>query len=32
MTDYICVPERSRISISYSGEEGGEGFLGLRKI
>ncbi len=32
MVDFICLPERSRISISYSGEEGGEGFLGLRKI
>lgn len=32
MVDFICVPERSRISISYSGEEGGEGFLGLRKL
>jgi hypothetical protein len=32
LVDYICLPERSRIAISYSGEEGAEGFLGLRKI
>jgi len=32
LIDYICLPERSRIAISYSGEEGAEGFLALRKI
>jgi hypothetical protein len=30
--DFICLPERARLSISYSGEEGAEGFLGLRKL
>lgn len=32
MIDYICIPEKSRIAISYSGEEGGEGFFGMKKI
>ena len=32
MIDYVCLPERARISISYSGEDGAEGFMGIRKI
>lgn len=32
MIDYINLPDRSRISIIYSGEEGGEGFLSLRRL
>jgi len=32
LIDYVCLPERARISVSYSGDEGGEGFMGIRKI
>ncbi len=32
LIDFICIPERSRLSISFSGEDGSEGFLGLKKL
>jgi len=32
MIDFISLPPRARISISYSGEQEVEGFLGLRKL
>ena len=32
LIDYIALPPKARISCSYQGEEGGEGFLGLRKL
>ncbi len=32
LIDFIALPARARISISYSGELGAEGFLGLRKL
>jgi len=32
LSEYIIVPERARIAISYTGEETGEGFFGLRKL
>ena len=32
MIDFIALPARARISISYSGDVGAEGFLGLRKL
>jgi len=32
MIDFIAIPERARVSLSYSGEEGAEGFLGLKKL
>ena len=32
LMDFIALPARARISISYSGEPGAEGFLGLRKL
>lgn len=32
LVDFIALPARARISISYSGESGAEGFLGLRKL
>lgn len=32
LSDFIALPARARISISYSGEAGAEGFLGLRKL
>ena len=30
--DFLLLPEKSRIALSFSGEEGGEGFIGFRKI
>ena len=27
LIDFICLPERSRLSISFSGEDGSEGFF-----
>jgi len=32
MTDFIHLPQKARISVSYSGEGEVEGFLGLRKL
>ena len=32
LSDYLALPPKARISCSYQGEEGGEGFLGLRKL
>lgn len=32
LIDFLCIPERSRLSISFSGEDGSEGFLGLKKL
>jgi hypothetical protein len=32
LIDFIAIPERARLSISYSGEEGAEGFMGLKKL
>jgi len=32
LIDFICLPERSRVSVSFSGEEGSEGFVSLRKL
>ena len=32
LIDYLALPPKARISCSYQGEEGGEGFLGLRKL
>ena len=32
LCDYITIPERSRLAISYSCEETGEGFLSLKKL
>ena len=31
-SDYIALPARARLSLSYNGEPGAEGFLGLRKL
>lgn len=30
--EFLCIPKKTRISISYSGESRGEGFMGLRKL
>jgi hypothetical protein len=30
--DFLMLPAAARLAISYMGEGGGEGFLGLRKI
>jgi len=32
LVDFICLPERAKVSVTYSGEEGAEGFLALRKL
>eukprot|EP00698_Gefionella_okellyi_P022603 TRINITY_DN750_c0_g2_i1.p1 TRINITY_DN750_c0_g2~~TRINITY_DN750_c0_g2_i1.p1 ORF type:complete len:432 (-),score=120.43 TRINITY_DN750_c0_g2_i1:55-1350(-) len=32
LVDFLALPQRARIAISYNGEEGAEGFLGLRKL
>jgi hypothetical protein len=32
LIDFIALPARARVSLSYSGEPGGEGFVGLRKL
>lgn len=32
MTDFIMLPQKAWISISYSGEGEVEGFLGMRKL
>jgi hypothetical protein len=32
LIDFIALPAKARISISYSGEAGAEGFFGLRKL
>ena len=32
LIDFIALPARARISISFSGESSAEGFLGLRKL
>lgn len=32
LVDFIALPAKARISISYSGDSGAEGFFGLRKL
>ena len=32
LIDFIALPAKARVSISYSGEAGAEGFFGLRKL
>lgn len=32
MLDFIALPARARISLSYTGDKKCEGFLGLRKL
>jgi hypothetical protein len=32
MIDFIALPARARVSLSYSGDKKCEGFLGLRKL
>jgi len=32
LVDFIALPARARVSISYSGDQGAEGFLALRKL
>jgi hypothetical protein len=32
LIDFIALPARARITISYSGEPCAEGFMGLRKL
>ena len=32
MIDYVVLPARARLSFTYSGEIGGEGFFGLKRL
>ena len=32
LIDFIALPAKARVSLSYSGEPGAEGFFGLRKL
>lgn len=32
LVDFIALPARARVSLSYSGEQCAEGFLGLKKL
>ena len=32
MIDFIVLPARARLSIAYTGEIGGEGFIGLKRL
>jgi hypothetical protein len=32
LIDFLALPPRAKISITYTGEEGAEGFVGLRKL
>jgi hypothetical protein len=32
LIDFVALPARARISISFNGEVGAEGFFGLRKL
>ena len=32
MIDFIVIPARARLSIVYTGEIGGEGFVGLKRL
>jgi hypothetical protein len=32
LNEYVALPARSRLSLSYEGESNGEGFLCLRKL
>jgi hypothetical protein len=32
MVEYISLPARARITVSFTGEAGAEGFLGLKKL
>jgi DNA-binding IscR family transcriptional regulator len=32
MIDFIILPARARVSLAYTGEVGGEGFLGLKRL
>lgn len=32
LIDFLALPPRARVAISYKGEEGAEGFLGLKKL
>jgi hypothetical protein len=32
LIDFLALPPRARVAITYSGEEIGEGFLSLKKL
>lgn len=32
LIDFLALPPKARVSVTYQGEEGGEGFMGLRKM
>jgi len=31
-TDVLALPSKARVSLCYSGEEGSEGFMGIKKL
>ena len=32
LIDFLALPPRARIAVTYNGEEGGEGFLSMKKL
>jgi hypothetical protein len=32
LIDFLALPPRARVSLAFKGEEGAEGFLGLKKL
>lgn len=32
LIDFVCLPSKARISVSYNGDETGEGFMGIKKL
>jgi hypothetical protein len=32
LVDYLMLPDQAKISVSYVGDEGGVGFIGLKKM
>jgi hypothetical protein len=32
LIDFLALPPRAKLSLQYTGEEGAEGFLSLRKL
>lgn len=32
LIDFLALPPKARIAITYNGEEGGEGFISLKKL
>jgi hypothetical protein len=32
LIDFLALPPKARIAITYNGEDGGEGFISLKKL